>query len=445
MIQPSAALEPPRFWRRFTAAVDGRWPELAVSQVLAPPVPFRAAMLLVVLFFLALQLISSLLGQPWIGGQTLSFTVVVTFLPLLCVWISRGLCVVALTVAYAVVLLSQHPIALVPTAIICCVILCMWNRWGVGMLLMLAQLTAAISLVGLGDSTPIRMEAFLLAFMIFAASALGWTIRFFRCRARLTQLRVAQLEIEVAHVRSAERRDLARELHDLVAHDVTATALRANAGLLSGDQQVQRRALQDIADGASGTIEDLRRMVSALQEEAGETAALEDGIAPQHQALRTDSNGDQRPTAPTDSMEAALDRCRQLLEDAGFDRVEIDRGEGWEEIATSVRSLCQRVLREGTANAVRHGVPSAPVSLCARLETTPQGRSIAVIRVRNQVRDDRSRSARLPQEIFLEGGHGLVGLSERVDIFGGELSFGRQLDDWELMARIPLQEADFRA
>ena len=85
------------------------------------------------------------------------------------------------------------------------------------------------------------------------------------------------------------------------------------------------------------------------------------------------------------------------------------------------------------------------MSLSASLETTPQGRSIAVIRVRNLVRDARSRSARLPREIFLEGGLGLVGLSERVDIFGGELSFGRQLDTWELMARIPLQEADRRA
>lgn len=441
----SDLLGPPRFWQRFTAAVDGRWPELAVSEVLAPPVPFRAAMLLIVLVFLALQVLSSFLGQAWISGQPLSFSLVATFLPLLCVWISRGLCVVALTVAYAVVLLSQDPIALVPTAIICCVTLCMWNRWGVGMLLMLAQLMAALSLVGLGDSAPVRMEAFLLAFMIFAASALGWSIRFFRCRARLTQLRVAQLETEMVGVRSAERRDLARELHDLVAHDVTATALRANAGLLSGDQQVQRRALQDIADGASGTIEDLRRMVSALQEEAGETTVLEDGIAPQHQALRTDPDGAQRPSAPTDTMETALARCRQLLEDAGFERVELEHGEGWEEIATSVRSLCQRVLREGTANVVRHGVPSAPVSLSARLETTPQGRSIAVVRVRNLVRDARSRSVRLPQEIFLEGGLGLVGLSERVDIFGGELSFGRQLDTWELVARIPLQDADHRA
>lgn len=438
-------LEPPRLWRRFTAAVDSRWPELADSAVLAPPVPFRAAMLLIVLVFLGLQVISSLMGQAWLSGQALSFTLIVIFLPLICVWINRGLCVVALTVAYAMVLLSQQPIAVVAPAIICCVILCMWNRWGVGMLLMLAQLTAALSLVGLGDTVTIRMQAFLLAFMIFAGSAVGWTIRFFRCRARLTQLRVAQLETEVAGVRSAERRDLARELHDLVAHDVTATALRANAGLLSGEPQVQRRVLQDIADGASGTIEDLRRMVSALQEEAGEATALDDGIAPQHQALRTDQTGAQRPTAPTDSMETALDRCRQLLEDAGFDRVEIARGDGWEEIATSVRSLCQRVLREGTANAIRHGIPSAPVSLSASLETTPQGRSIAVIRVRNLVRDARSRSARLPREIFLEGGLGLVGLSERVDIFGGELSFGRQLDTWELMARIPLQEADRRA
>lgn len=147
-------LEPPRLWRRFTAAVDSRWPELADSAVLAPPVPFRAAMLLIVLIFLGLQVISSLLGQAWLSGEALSFTLIVIFLPLICVWINRGLCVVALTVAYAMVLLSQQPIAVVAPAIICCVILCMWNRWGVGMLLMLGQLTAALSWWGSETPSP---------------------------------------------------------------------------------------------------------------------------------------------------------------------------------------------------------------------------------------------------------------------------------------------------
>ena len=92
-------LEPPRLWRRFTAAVDSRWPELADSAVLAPPVPFRAAMLLIVLIFLGLQVISNLLGQAWLSGEALSFTLIVIFLPLICVWINRGLCVVALTLS----------------------------------------------------------------------------------------------------------------------------------------------------------------------------------------------------------------------------------------------------------------------------------------------------------------------------------------------------------
>lgn len=432
------------FWRRLTAAIDARWPELTVSETLAPPVAFRMAMLLVTLVFLAFRVLGSLTGQPEATGQDLISMAVVTYLPLICVWIHRGLGVMALTVAYASVLVRQTPLELIAPAVICCVILCMCSRWGMGMLVMLAQLVSSLSLVGFGDRDGVRLDAVMLAFLVFAASALGWTVRFFRCRTRLAQLRVAQLESEVAGVRSAERRDLARELHDLVAHDVTATALRANAGLLSGRQDVQRRALQDIADGASGTIEDLRRMVSALQEEREDSTPRDDPAAPQHQAVRVGTDGEQRPTAPTDSMEAALSRCRQLLEDAGFVRIEIDQGAGWDEIATSVRSVCQRVLREGTANAVRHGDTSAPVSLSARFEITPHGRSVAVIRMRNQIRSTRSRSRRLPQEIFLEGGHGLVGLSERVDIFGGEVNFGRQRDDWELTARIPLQEADHR-
>lgn len=425
---------PPRFWRTMTAAIDQRWPELAVSDPLPPPVPFRLVMTGLVLVFLLLGMLGMFSeAMPLAGSGRLVPGLAVTFAPVLLVWWGLGAGALSLSVSYAIALVSQSPVDVMVPAVLCTITMTMWARWGFGMILLLSQLTGATALLIFADGDVVRPLAFLLASLVAGSAALGWSIRFFRCRARLVELRVVQLETEVLSARDAERRDLARELHDLVAHDVTATALRAHAGLLSRDVEAQERALRDIADGAAGTIQDLRRMVSALQETA------------QDEASPLTGGRYERPAAPTDSMDSTLHRCRQLLEDSGFRQIEVTQGEGWEQISTSVRSACQRALWEGAANAVRHGAPTGRVRLSARIEQTADGRREARVEVENAVRRSRRTRASGPDQVFLTGGLGLVGLRERVDIFGGDLEYGRRGQTWRICARIPLLEADLRA
>ncbi|ROZ63757.1 hypothetical protein EDL96_05230 [Kocuria soli] len=384
-----------------------------------------------------LQFFSMTGGTPWLE---LLAIVAGSYIPLIATLIGPRLGTATMTFAYAMALVTQSTFTVIVPGVACTLILCMWLRWGVGTTVVATQWLAALGLGTFVRDPNTWAEALALSVLVGFAALLGFTIRFFRCRTLLSARTIARLEHEAAMVRTAERQDLARELHDLVAHDVTATALRANAGLLSEDPELQRTALRDIATGASGTIADLRRLVSILREEPVGISATR--VSANDDGAQGPRSGGLAPPTPT--MSSVLTSSVQSLKDSGFEDIEVREGTGWERVATSVRSACQRVVQEACANIIRHGSTSGPVRIRVEITGESGTDARAEVEVSNALARTRRREKTTPEAVLSTGGFGLLGLRERVSVFGGELMSGPIDGRWIVRARLPLQEIDLR-
>lgn len=426
-------------------AVQRRWPELRITDPLPVPLALRVAASVVVAvvgLFDIVRLTTSAhvltvsSQSTWAEAITL---VAASYLPLLGTLAGPRLGATTLAFAYAVALLAQSTYAVFVPGVMCTLILTMWLRWGVGVSIVGAQVLAALC-TGIFVREPVTWpEVFALILLVCLAGLLGFTIRFFRCRTVLSARTIARLERDAATVRAAERQDLARELHDLVAHDVTATALRANAGLLSQDEATQRSALKDIADSASGTIADLRRLVSILREEPVGISATR--IAPVDD---DESLASAKLAPPTPTMSGVLQTSIQTLKDSGFQDIDVEQGPGWEYVTTSVRSACQRVVQEACANIVRHGSPAGPVHIRVEITGDSGQGPQAEVEITNSLAPPARREASTPEAVLSTGGFGLLGLRERVSVFGGTLSSGPADGRWIVRAKLPLQDIDLR-
>ena len=241
------------------------------------------------------------------------------------------------------------------------------------------------------------------ALLYFGPWLAGLTVQTLTTRAERARLWAAEAEAsrETA-VRNAileERLDIARELHDVVAHRISAVSLQAQlarrqaeAGLsVSGDQ------LRTIETTARQSMADMRRLLGLLRPEDG-SAALE--------------------------PQASLADLPHLLETAQASGQRVD----FEEIGQArplppAASLgAYRILQEALTNARRHGAPGV-----TRLRMSWSDATLG-LEVTNPV--GRDRRAEPP-------GHGVHGMVERAQLFGGTLTSGREGDRWAVRAVMP--------
>lgn len=212
-------------------------------------------------------------------------------------------------------------------------------------------------------------------------------------------------EQEVSRVRAEERTTIARELHDLVAHHVASIVLRVAVArnVLPLDDPRVRQVLDDVHATGSGALADLRRLVAVLRDP-----------------------GSAQPTAFVDpeglpvALRSAVERCRRI----GLTvRADVDPGVVGLDSRTALAVL--RLTQEGLANVAKHAGTAAKVELSIRIEDD---------RVEFDLRD--FGGAAMPAG-GQNGGHGLIGLRERVEVLGGSLSAGPDGSGWRLTALVP--------
>jgi signal transduction histidine kinase len=215
----------------------------------------------------------------------------------------------------------------------------------------------------------------------------------------------AERERDAAAQRAAseERARIARELHDVAAHDLSAIVVQAGAAdrLVGSDDAAVRRTLAAIRSQGRDTLAAMRAIVGVLRDDDGE------GRAPQPQLADVD-----RLVAAARAAGATVDVDRAV-------RPSVTRGAH----GAAVELAAFRVAQEALANARQHA-PGAPVALTIR----DDGREIR-IRVTNAVFDGCRPSGR--------DGHGLLGMRERVQQVGGRLRAGPEAGTWVVDARVP--------
>ena len=272
-----------------------------------------------------------------------------------------------------------------------------------------AMLAAAQVLMMLRVTTPAGIAAWSGAAVMWAmgsiiAIGLGLYLRFLdRHRAR-----------SVAEARRAQRLELARDLHDFVAHDVTGMVVQAQAAQLVAERDpgaavTALRRVEEAGLHALGSLDRTVRMLGELAQPAGATA-------------RTASLGD------------VADLARRFSANDGTPvELAIDPRLG-PALPAPVADTVHRIVLESLTNVRRHAPSAARIVVRIARQETARGASVAV-----DVRDESPADhAALPRG----AGSGLVALRERVECVGGTLHAGPLAGDeppgWLVSASIPL-------
>jgi signal transduction histidine kinase len=244
-----------------------------------------------------------------------------------------------------------------------------------------------------------------LLMVMFGPWAAG---EFVRSRRRLAaELAEAGALLEAERSRYAaeavryERVHLARELHDTVAHWLTAIVIQARAG--------QVRSLAEEGSMAAN-FTDIATAADRANEEITRAAALLGGGA--------------SPDSLLELAEHLVDAARATGTDVTFRRA------GQHEPSPALAADAVRIIQEALTNTMKHS-PGAPAAVT--LEVTAAGLHIEVI-------NGPARSA--PLELDSRGGGaGLLGMTERVKAHGGRLTAGPEPGGgWRISASLPSQQ-----
>jgi signal transduction histidine kinase len=252
----------------------------------------------------------------------------------------------------------------------------------------------AAPLVRYGIGSPAALFAVPTAVLWGAALAVGLILRDADTR-RLG---------EVAEVRAGERLQLARELHDLVAHYVSGIVVRAQAARSlatnpAAPEQDPVEVYTEIEDAGAEALTAMRRLVGMLRTSEPEV-----------------------PFAST----SLGDAVREPVDD----RATVDIAGGIEDmlVPPELSATVNRVVLEALTNVRRHAPDATEVLVTARVES-----GLLVLDVVNDGvaprQPDRSRT-----------GYGLIGMTERLSALGGTLRTGPESGQrWRITARMPLE------
>ena len=241
-----------------------------------------------------------------------------------------------------------------------------------------------------------------------ALTTCAWVPGVLAARSKDAQADSAALAAEQVHRASRavadERLRIARELHDVVAHAVGIMVVQAAAAeqVMEGDPDRAREALGAVQETGRAAVVELSRMLCLLRED--DTDVL----------------------APLPSL-TGLDALSSTVRSAGL-TVDLDVLGDLDDLPPAVGLSVYRVVQEGLTNAVKH----APGShVCVRLERSPSAVQIEV--------SDTGPSSGSMDAPSGGAGLGLIGLRERVSVFGGRLDAGpRTGGGFSVTASLPL-------
>jgi signal transduction histidine kinase len=226
-----------------------------------------------------------------------------------------------------------------------------------------------------------------------------------RTRTRLTEeLHEAAVqaqeahEQEVARAAADERRRIAREMHDVVAHSVSVMVVQAGGArrILERDPERAVEAAVHIEEVGRAALTEMRRLLGVMH------------------------HGEERGPQPTlRQLDSLVERTRA----AGLPVSLTIEGEP-RSLPAGMDLAAYRVVQEALTNAIKHA-GAAPTEVTVRWQ--PELLELEIV-------DTGGRAAN-----GSGGGHGLVGMEERVRLYDGELRTGHRAGGgFEVLARLPL-------
>ncbi len=249
-----------------------------------------------------------------------------------------------------------------------------------------------------------------MLFSLFVVAGTTFLGALVREQRRLRAVEAQQVVVE-------ERTRIARELHDVVAHHVSAIVIRAQAAerLAPGRPEVAVEALRWIADAGKEALTGMRHAVQVLREADGDRAV--------ELARHGDRAVELAPQPTLGDLRGIVER----LAPVGLD-VEIALPDPLPAVDPQVELAAVRIAQEGVTNALRHAEARRAVVRVA------QEAAHLVVAV-----DDDGRSGKAPA--LSASGHGLRGMAERAAACGGRLDIARSdLGGWSVRATLPCHQ-----
>jgi signal transduction histidine kinase len=239
---------------------------------------------------------------------------------------------------------------------------------------------------------------------------IGRAVRLARARTRVARTEAEEAQAgSVARAEAAvtdERRRLARELHDIVTHSLGVIVLHAQGGrrVLDGADATVDQALATIEQSGRSALEEMQRLLGLLRDEGDRS-----GVVPQPRLA---------------DLDALIDRVAE----AGLPvRLRIDGTPV--PLEPGVELSAYRVIQEALTNGLKHA-HGAETYVNVRYSTTS---------LELEVIDDGAASD-TGSETLAGGGHGLVGMQERVGLYGGRFEHERRAGGgFRVLAAFPLR------
>lgn len=226
---------------------------------------------------------------------------------------------------------------------------------------------------------------------------------------RLEKERAAQAKVAVA----AERARIARELHDVVAHNVSVMVVQADgaAYVMDAAPEQAKEALQTISGTGRLALAEMRRLLGVLR--TGEPQESEDYV----------------PQPDVEQIDVLVEQVRAAGLAVDFEVEGTPR-----KLPSGVELTAYRIVQEALTNTRKHAGPDAKASV--RLVYFDDGLGLLV--------EDDGRGA--AHELYEDGGadgagHGLIGMRERIGMVGGTLDAGpRPGGGFRISALLPLKK-----
>ena len=232
-----------------------------------------------------------------------------------------------------------------------------------------------------------------------ALSLISWMVGdYFRSRRQFLIDMIERQKKMRDEAAEQERLRIARELHDVVAHNVSALAIQAGAARVAG--KVNEETLQSIEQGARDTLSELNKLLGVLRKSPG---------APE--------------LAPQPTLEEA-DALLKPARDAGLEATLKVAGTK-RPLPAAVDLSAYRIVQEAITNVLKHANASRVEVV---LDYRPDALAVTVSDNGSGLQSGGSN------------GHGLVGMRERVALFGGDLSTGSSsLGGFTVRATLPVK------
>ncbi|WP_066373390.1 sensor histidine kinase [Herbidospora mongoliensis] len=269
----------------------------------------------------------------------------------------------------------------------------------------IAEVGIAMSLRDLGD---FHVESFLAGSVFVLAVWIGGIYvnmrrRFVASLVERAERAERERDQQALIATAAERARIARELHDVVAHNVSVIIVQADgAGFaIDTDPDQAKRAVEAISATGRQALAEMRRLVGVLRDEGAESEEY----------------------APQPGLQQLDDLVRQVRASGLPVDARVDGTP--DHLAEGLQLVIYRIVQEALTNTLKHGGPGVTASV-----QVVYGTHDVLLRITDDGRGAASATG--------EGGHGLIGMRERVSMYGGDVHAApKSGGGFLVVARIP--------